>query len=93
MVPDTIDSSRGLGHILRTYQRSLRTLIINVSEANGDRIYTGVGKGEVQTEEIVTKSIGNALAKLSSKGKHKVKPKQVVGKGQEVNSHVERVGI
>lgn len=33
------------------------------------------------------------MVKLSSKGKRNVKPKQVVVKGYEVNSHVERVGI
>lgn len=53
MVPDTTESSTGLGHILRTYQRSLRPLTINVSGASGDRTYTGVGIGEVQSEEIV----------------------------------------
>lgn len=78
MVPHTAESPRGLGHILRTYQRSLRTLTIIVPGANGDRIQTGVGKGGVQSEEKVAKSTGKALVKLNSKEE---KYKEVVRKG------------
>lgn len=79
---------RGLGHMLRTYHAGI-TENLNNKGANGHRIQIAVGKGRVQSQKIVAKSIVNALVKLSSKEIYG----EVVGRGQEVDLHVERTGI